>query len=57
MSKWNAGARDGGANQKKTVMPPVSEDYRNNFDAIFRKKSTTSREDEGEESPVSGSLR
>ena len=37
MSKWNSGAKDGGANQKKTVMPPPSEDYRSNWDSIFKK--------------------
>lgn len=38
MSKWNSGARDGGANQKKTVMPPPSEDYRSNWEDIFGKR-------------------
>jgi hypothetical protein len=30
-------AKDGGANQSKTTMPPPSEEYRNNWDEIFRK--------------------
>ena len=30
-------AKDGGADQEITLMPPVSEEYRNNYDAIFRK--------------------
>lgn len=30
-------AKDGGAGQEITRMPPVSEEYRNNYDAIFRK--------------------
>lgn len=40
MSKWNAGARDGGANQKKTVMPPPSDAYRDAYDDIFKKQPT-----------------
>ena len=31
-------AKDGGANQSKTTMPPLSEEYRNNWDEIFGKK-------------------
>lgn len=30
-------AKDGGADQEITKMPPVSQEYRNNYDAIFRK--------------------
>lgn len=29
-------AKDGGADQEITLMPPVSEEYRNNYDSIFR---------------------
>ena len=34
-------AKDGGANQSKTTMPPPSDTYRDNFDDIFRKKPTS----------------
>lgn len=30
-------AKDGGANSAKTTMPPVSQEYRNNYDSIFGK--------------------
>jgi len=30
-------AKDGGAGQEITRMPPVSKEYRDNYDAIFRK--------------------
>jgi len=33
-------AKDGGANQSKTTLPPPSDAYRDNFDDIFRKKPT-----------------
>ena len=36
-------AKDGGANQSKTTMPPVSKEYRNNFDAIFGKSKLEER--------------
>ena len=39
MSKWNSGAKDGGANQKKTTLPPPSKEYLDNYDLIFRKPS------------------
>ena len=32
-------APSGGANSEKTVMPPPSQDYRDNYDAIFRKET------------------
>jgi hypothetical protein len=28
-------AKDGGANQSKTIMPPVSQEYRDNWSEIF----------------------
>ena len=31
-------APSGGANSAKTVLPPPSTEYRNNYDEIFRKK-------------------
>lgn len=30
-------AKDGGANSAKTTMPPVSQEYRDNYDSIFGK--------------------
>lgn len=33
----SSAAKDGGANQSKTTMPPVSQEYRENYDAIFGK--------------------
>lgn len=38
MSNNSTAAKDGGANQSKTTMPPVSKEYRDNYDEIFRKK-------------------
>lgn len=38
MSTNSSAAKDGGANQSKTTMPPVSQEYRENYDTIFRKK-------------------
>lgn len=36
MSNQNSSAaKDGGANQSKTVMPPVSQEYRDNWTEIF----------------------
>lgn len=34
-------AKDGGANQSKTTLPPPSDAYRNNWDEIFGKKKST----------------
>ncbi len=36
MSNQNSSAaKDGGANQSKTIMPPVSQEYRDNWSEIF----------------------
>lgn len=35
MSTNSSAAKDGGANQSKTVMPPVSQEYRENWSEIF----------------------
>lgn len=40
--KYNTSAPSGGANSKKTIMPPASEEYRNSYDSIFRKPIATS---------------
>ncbi len=37
MSNNSSAAKDGGANQSKTTMPPVSQEYRENYTAIFGK--------------------
>lgn len=37
MSNNSSAAKDGGANQSKTTMPPVSAEYRDNYTAIFGK--------------------
>ena len=34
----NTCAPSGGANSKKTTLPPPSTEYRNNYDEIFRTK-------------------
>lgn len=31
----SSAAKDGGANQSKTIMPPVSQEYRDNWSEIF----------------------
>ena len=31
----SSAAKDGGANQQKTIMPPVSQEYRDNWSEIF----------------------
>lgn len=36
-------AKDGGANQSTYKLPPPSQDYRNNYDAIFRKSKPATR--------------
>ena len=56
MSKWNAGARDGGANQKKTVMPPPSEDYRKNWEDIFGKQPQSGSIDTKSDNPILGNV-
>jgi hypothetical protein len=35
MSNNSTAAKDGGANQSKTTMPPVSQEYRDNWSSIF----------------------
>lgn len=37
MANNSTAAKDGGANQSKTTMPPVSQEYRDNYDIIFNK--------------------
>lgn len=37
MTTNSSAAKDGGANQSKTTMPPVSQEYRENYTAIFGK--------------------
>lgn len=34
-NQHSTAAKDGGANQNKTIMPPVSKEYRDNWSNIF----------------------
>lgn len=46
MSNNSTAAKDGGANQSKTTMPPVSKEYRDNWSEIFGKTNLEKKVEE-----------